>query len=435
MSYNNGSLSTEYIDPSIFVPGQRCVFELDGSKLGYATNMRLLDLGAVSDGAHDYNRLLGCVSLIKNIRLMDGRTELSALRSPAQYLAFKNQSRSNADNKSSASFLKRSELGLEIDVTNKKLNHIYSAGTMNTAVATTTSAYLDLREVFPILNSMPIVPSSMFPNLRIEIEFARNDTNQVSVNQSVATTNAQAPLRPILAVDVVEDDRILVPLVRALKEKGVRWMEIEHDRYNIVGRSLVTPEVAGTVQRRSHQSMGFIGKKVERLLMVKTLTNNDETINTTGQREVMGFGNSGSQALLKQTTQIRLNGKNVFPGFQGISRPMQRLALMSDEYGTQQAYPGSPTYKWSNGNELMQTGANQWDSGKAFGGQLSYDVVRIGARVADLSIQIGREFDADPLGQVGTAPASTNAPITMNMYGEVEKALAVGGAGYRIVYA
>mgnify|MGYP006409957955 FL=1 len=80
MSYNNGSLSTEYIDPSIFVPGQRCVFELDGSKLGYATNMRLLDLGAVSDGAHDYNRLLGCVSLIKNIRLMDGRTELSALR-------------------------------------------------------------------------------------------------------------------------------------------------------------------------------------------------------------------------------------------------------------------------------------------------------------------------------------------------------------------
>jgi len=433
MSYNSGSLSTEYVDPSIFVPGQRCIFELDGSKLGYGTNMRLLDLGCVSNGAHDYNRLLGAISLIRNIKLMDGRTELSALRQPAQYLAFKNQARSNADNKSSASYLKRSELGLELDGVTGKLNHMYSAGTMNTATNTTTSAYLDLREVFPILNSMPIVPSSMFPNLKIEIEFARNDANQVAVNQDVAATNAQAPLRPVLAVDVVEDERILAPLVRALKEKGVRWMEIEHDRYNIAGRAA---QAAGFVQRLSEQSMGYIGKKVERLLLVKTLTDSEDTVNTAGAaREVIGYGNVASQALLKQTTQIRLNGKNVFPGFNGISRPMERLGLVSDEYGTQQAYPGSATYKWSNGDVLMQTGANQWDSGKAFGGALSYDCVRIGARVADLSIQISREFDADPLGQAGTAPASTNAALQINMYAEVEKALAVGGAGYRIVYA
>ena len=165
MSYNQGSMKTEYVDPNVFVPGAqgRAIFELDGTKMGYSPNMRLLNIGVVSNGAHDYNRLLGAIACIRNIRLLDGRTELSALRSPAQYLAFKAQQRTNSDNKSSASWLKRSVIGYDIDQQNGKLNHIFMPGTTNTAEATTTSAYLDLREVFPILNSMPIVPTSVFP--------------------------------------------------------------------------------------------------------------------------------------------------------------------------------------------------------------------------------------------------------------------------------
>jgi len=98
MSYNAGTISTEYHDPTIYVANNRAVFELDASKEGYLPNMRLLNLG-MSQAAGinaQYNRLQGALALIKSIRLMDGRTELSALRQPREYLAFQNQLRSNA---------------------------------------------------------------------------------------------------------------------------------------------------------------------------------------------------------------------------------------------------------------------------------------------------------------------------------------------------
>lgn len=433
MSYNQGSMKTEYVDPNVFVPGAqgRAIFELDGTKMGYSPNMRLLNIGVVSDGAHDYNRLLGAIACIRNIRLLDGRTELSALRSPAQYLAFKAQQRTNSDNKSSASWLKRSVIGYDIDQQNGKLNHIFMPGTTNTAESTTTSAYLDLREVFPILNSMPIVPTSVFPNLKIEIEYGGNSLNQVAVNQAAAANAAQSVLRPILAVDYVDDDRIMMPLMRALKDNGVRWNEIEHDRAHIPGR---TTEAANTQYKSSKQSMGFVGKRVERLLMTKQIVDQAQTVIT---NEVVGYGNVASQALLKQETQVRLNGKNVFPGFSGISKPMERLALISDEYGACQAYPGSAHYRWSNADRLMKQGvsggAAAVDVGKAFSGALSYDCVRIGARVADLQIQLARDADASNA-NAAAAPSATNLALNLNLYAEVDKALAITKDGYRIVY-
>ena len=439
MSYNQNSITTEYIDPVIFVPNQRATFELDGTKLAYSTNMRLLDLGASSDGTNDYNRLLGTIATIRNIRLLDGKTELSALRSPAQYLAFMNQSRTNADNKSSASWLKRSDLGYEVDAVRLKLSKVYQTGTTNTtALGGGVKGYLDLRECFPILNAMPVIPTSMFPNLRIEIEWASNAGQQIFTKQTVAAgqSPAFAIHRPVLAVDVVEDERILMPLVRALKERGVRWNEIEHDRFNIAANPDVTAAANfNTVQNVPHASMAYVGKRVERLLLVKTLV--DQAVTETAD-EVIGYGNSGSQALLKQTTQYRLNGKNIFPGFNGVSKPNQRLAIVSDEYGAQQAYPGSVIYKWSNANDVMDLNApgstDVFNTGKAYSGALSYDCVGIRARVADLQIQIGRTFDGDQ-GSATTPPAATNLALNVNCYAEVDVALAFRPDGsYRRVY-
>ena len=109
--YASGSIRSVYIDPVSFVPNGRCAFELDASKTAYLTNMRLLDLGCTTDVKVDYTQGLGCLALIKNIRLMDARTELSALRNPAQYLFWKNSNRTNSDNKSQDKYLKRNNLG------------------------------------------------------------------------------------------------------------------------------------------------------------------------------------------------------------------------------------------------------------------------------------------------------------------------------------
>lgn len=431
MSYNAGTISTEYHDPTIYVENNRAVFELDGSKEGYLPNMRILGLGmSQANGiTAQYNRLLGALSVIKSIRLMDGRTELSALRQPREYMAFQSQLRTNSDNKSSACWEKRNQLGLEIFASNEKLKKVYSPPDTTDDPATTTTGYLDLREVFPILNSVPILPTMVFKNLKIEITFFGGVGNQLSTN----VTRDNKTVRPILAVDSVEDPRLMEPLVKAMMERGARWMEIETDRFSVNARDA---EPAGTRQEVKAQSMGYVGKRVERLLMVKSLQDAAETNNG---NEQMGYGNLGSQAVLHQHTQVRLNGKNVMPGFNGITKPNERLAIVSDEYGPSSAYPGSVFYKWSNGDTLMNwnaVGATlQPLTGKAFGGALSYDCVRLGARVADLAISFSREFDADP-GSATTAPHSTNLALTVHLYGEVDKAIAFRPDGsYRIVYA
>ena len=432
MSYEEGSVKTEYIDPVIFVPNQRCTFELDGSKMAYLPSMRILNLGVITGGGNrnSYNRLLGACSVIKNIRLLDGKTELSALRNPSQYLAFNNSMRTNADNKSSASFLKETQLGFECSTISQKLSHVYPPpGSEPIATGKFNGlGYLDVREVFSLLNSLPLLPTATFRNLKIEIEL------QAQGEVLITTSTDNTVVRPILAVDYIDDERLMMPMMKMFQQRGARWNEIETDRINIAGRNAAS-QPAGTVQSIQNQSQGFIGKRVNKLLLVKTLVNSGEAQNAAVQ---MGFGNAGSVAVLSQKTQYRLNGRNVYPGFEGVSRPNERLGILTDEYGSQQSYPGSMQYKWSNADVLMQTGAqagaNQPASGKAFCGQLSYDCVRVGARVADLNISISRVFDADA-GTAATAPASTNLALNVFMFGEVDKQLVLRRDGsYAISY-
>ena len=416
-AYFDGSVRTQYLDPVSYVPNGRCAFELDGDKLAYLSNMRLLDLGVTSAAPSLYSRGLGAIALIKNIRLMDARTELSSLRNPAQYLFYKNANRSNAINKSNDSYLKRNALGYEINSIDNKVKSIYPSGATNTAADTTTAAYLDLREVFPILNHLRVLPTQIFKNLRIEIEFDAKLANQILTDISQAITT----LRPVLAVDHITNDVLVKQEIEALMKAGTVWDEIETDGY-VIAAVDTTAYGAGdvTVQSAANSSLAYKGKVVERLLLCKQLQNKALELNG---NNVQGFGGvASSQAVLNQTTQYRLNGKNIMPGFNGVSRPNERLGIAADEWGSTNGFMGSNLYKWSN------KAAGLDDPNQA--GQMSWDVVRVGARVADLQINIQRTNNRD-----SDALAPTNAGLVVNCYAEVKKALAVMADGYRIVYA
>lgn len=418
--YFDGSIETEYIDPVSFVPGLRCRFELDGTKMAYLSNMRLLDIGVTSGSAQNYNLGLGAISLIKNIRLLDGRTELSALRNPGQYLFFKNANRSNAINKSNDSFLKRNGIGFEVAEDTNKITNVYPSGDANTTTATTSSAYLDLREVFPILNKLRVLPTQVFQNLQIEIEFNPKE-KQILADVSVAIT----PIRPVLAVDHISNDVLVNQEINAIAKNGVVWDEIEWDSFVIpaVNTAGFQPTEVAT-QNVSNHSLGYKGKYVERLLLCKQLQ--DITKGQNGN-DLVGFGGlAPSQSLINQTTQYRLNGKNVLPGFNGVTGENERLGMLSDEWGSVNSYPGSNLYQWSKGGDNME-GAG------AFNGQMSWDSVRLGARVADLQINISRTNNRD-----ASAKSATNDGLVCNLYAEVKKAMAMGasaGASYRIIYA
>jgi hypothetical protein len=419
MSSYNGNLETMYLDPVSFVPNGRCAFELDGTKLAYMSNMRLLNLGTISDSVQNYNHGLGALGLIKNIKLMDARTELSQMRNPAQYLYFKNANRTNATNKSEDSFLTRKAMGYEVQGTNNKIGQIYNTGQSHTTVEATSLAYIDLREVFPLLANPEFMtlPTSIFKNLRIEIEFQSNKSFEALKDTAVNYTVQ----RPILAVDIVNNPVLVQNAVNSLMANPILWSEIETDNYTINAVDTSLYGVTDVIRQQSNNnSLGFRGKFVERLLVCKQLQVKSKELNGT---EVKGFGAvASSQSVLNESTQFRVNGKNVFNGFNGINRPNEMLGIVSDEYGSLNAYPGSNLYKWS------AQAANTIDAN--IGGQQAFSCVRLGCRVADLQIQIGRDNNRD-----SDALAPTNDALRVNLYGEVSKMINIGSNGYRIVYA
>ena len=419
MSSYSGNLETMYLDPVSFVPNGRCAFELDGTKLAYMSNMRLLNLGTVSASPQDYNAGLGALALIKNIKLMDARTELSQMRNPAQYLYFKNSNRTNATNKSEDAFLKRNQMGYEVQGTNNKIRRIYTPGRSQIQPETTSLAYLDLREVFPILASPEFgtLPTSIFRNLRIEIEWQGDKAFEVLKDSNVEYTVQ----RPILAVDVVNNPVLVQNAVDNLMSDPILWSEIETDNYTINAVDTSGYAVADVVRQQSNNnSLGFRGKYIERLLICKQLSDKAKELSGT---DVKGFGAvASSQALLNENVQFRVNGKNVFAGFNGINRPNEMLGIVSDEYGSLNAYPGSNLYKWS-AQAVLTEDAD-------IGGQQAFSCVRLGCRVADLQIQIGRDNNRD-----SDALAPTNNALRVNLYAEVSKMINVSSNGYRIVYA
>ena len=415
MAYN-GSVETEYIDPVSFVPNQRAAFELDGTKLSYGSNMRLLNIGVVSGTQQDYSAGLGAMSVIRSIRLMDARTELSSIRNVPQYLFFKNCNRTNATNKSEDSYLKRNQLGFEINSEDNKVSHIYSPGRADTTAETTSLGYLDLREVLPILNQLTILPTQIFKNLRIEIEFDGRQTSQILGDVSVGITVQ----RPILAVDVNSNPAAVEAAVSQVSEEPIMWQEIEND--NFVMNAVDTTGFGNAetaVQTTVNQSLGFKGKFVERLLITKQIQDKSKELNG---NDVLGFGAiASSQAVLNEKVQINLNGNPILPGFQGMTRPNEILGMLSDEWGSINAYPGSNLYAWSSTPNVLDD-ANT-------GGQQSFICVRLGARVAQLQTSISRTNNRDTNNK-----SATNDALNVNLYAEVSKMLNVTKNGYRIVY-
>ena len=415
-AYNDNSLETIYLDPVSFSQN-RCAFELD-ENMAYSSNMRLLDFGIVSSANHSYSRGLGALAIIKNIRLLDGRTELSSLRNPAQYLFFANANRGNSNNKSNDSFLKRNALGFEINGLSNKLEHIYSSGTANTTDATTDKAYLDLREVFPLLRKLPVLSGSIFKSMRLEIEWDNNPANQLLVEDNTNITIT----RPVLAVDAMNNREAVETATQGLMGEGLSWDEIEHDSYTIPAVDTSAFGNTETAKQTStNQSLALRDKVVERVLLCKQLQDKTPTVST---NSVKGFGGvASSQANLDETFQVKLNGKQVLAGFDGAVGVMENLANLTDEWGTVQTWAGSNLYLYSDAGTLMTNGNN-------FHGQGAWLACRIGARVADLQFQITRTNNRD-----SNALSPTNKAQTVNVYAEVKKAIAFGKNGYNIVYA
>ena len=389
--YSDQNVATRYSDPKIYTENSRCSFELDSNEAAYLPNMRLLFLGLTSNSANDYNGLLGAMGLIKNARL-------------------------NERNQSVDSFQSCSSIGFTVNGLTRKVDRVTKILQANTGVPSaaspTNSATLDLRTIFPMLNSVSHLPTSLFRNLRIEIEFDASQASQILMD----TNNTIKTLRPVLAVDVIENPALVDSMNSKLTNAS--WLEIEHDMF-VIPASPATAANSGVRQNVNVKINGFNNKHLERLLIVKQIQNAAKELNGTA---VQGLGGRfSSQCCFRQNTQFRVNGGNLLPR-QGIVGNNERLAYIVDTYGDCSAYIGSNQYGGDNSLELADA--------RALLGQVDYIGVYVGQPISDLQINYSRVALEDT-----TLKSPTTDALNAHCYGEIRKQLIVGKGGYNIQYA
>ena len=370
--YSDSNARTTYIDPKIYVPQIRASFELDAQEAAYLPNLRMTFIGGTGN-QDDYNRLVGALAQCRNWRLMDGKQELCALNEAQFYQGFNNVNRSNSINQAVTSNLECTSLGWSILGENRNIGRVAETLQINTTTTTANSSYLDLRDIFPMLNSVSHLPTAVFKNLRIEVEFNTALSQQLSVD----TANAFDTLRPVLVADVLENPKIVDSLNKQLKVAS--WLEVEHDQF-VIPQSVNNGGAGDQLleQTVNVQINGYNNKRIERLLIVKETTVTAGTLTGT---VVDGWGKFGSQACFRQKIQYRVNGRNLLPR-QGITGNNERLAHVVDTYGDCTAYTGSNMYGMDI-SDLVQDGRN-------YLGALDYIGVYIGDYINNLQINFQR---------------------------------------------
>ena len=410
--YSDQNVRTRILDPRIYVPGARATFELDASEAAYLPNLRL-GLVGVTSAAHTYNRLVGTQALIRSIRLLDGKQELSALNEAQFYRGFQNQNKTNASAEAVSSNLLCNAVGLTINGADSTIARMAKTLDANTTTATTNSALINLSDYFPLLSAMTHLPTSVFKNLRIEIEMNDNPLQQIIGRNDVPMET----LRPILIVDVLENPAIVDKLNKNLS--AVQWSEVEHDQF-------VIPQSAndgGAPDQLIPQEVnvklnGYNNKILDRMLMVKEIADADKEINAA---VVQGYGKWSSQACYDQSIQWRVNGSNILPR-NGIVGNNERLGYVVDTYGDCANYVASNIYGMNTSLTMAQGGQ--------FRGQLDYIGIYIGQYIQDLQIEYKRVGLEDT-----TNKRATTSTLIAHTYGEVRKSWQMIGNGmYNISY-
>ena len=269
-----------------------------------------------------------------------------------------------------------------------------------------------------MLNSVSHLPTAVFKNLNIQIEYSTLLDRQLLVDTTAHITSK----RPILAVDVLQNPKIVAKLNGQLK--SARWLELEHDQFNIP----VSANDGGANDQNLLQSVNpkinaFNNKHVERILITKEYQNPLKAVSGGAQ---VGFGRYASPACFKQVVNFRVNGRNIFPR-NGITGNNERLAYLIDAWGDCIAYPSSNQFGMAGIGNVVTDGAD-------YVGQLDYIGGYIGEYINDLVINYSR------VGLQGDGGADDPRPATdaliAHVYAECAKQLIVNpDLSYNIEYA
>ena len=430
-----GNVTSRIIDPVFDRSNLRVEFRLPADSC-YLSNMRLINIAINSDNAgSSYNPQLGALGAIRNISVFDGSVLLEQLSDATLLNAFKNVQAENDYNLSVNRFLKYNANGYTMSGVPNFTNNTEIARNSYTLqvqnpVANNVGqkAWISLRDCISFLRSSSVVPTNIYKQFRIVVEY--NDASALKYLTSVTNATVSTSADALLLVDEVNDGDAKDSMMR--NYEGVSYRPIEAER-------VVVPAVTVADDSESEQSLsflvnGFNNKRLNRLLVVQQ--SGDSSTYDVGNATV-GNGVVSSMPQWKTRFNIRVNGKNVLAG-DGISgspatstnragsSANRRLAYLTDTWGNTNLTANMNVVTYNDQPNFVVEELRQRNQ--------DYIGLMVQDHIQELQIQYARTA----LGNSSTT--GSNLPqrqqLLLNVFGEVERAVVVGAGGsYNVVYA
>jgi len=418
MSIYSSDITTRLIDPVFDKSNFRSEYRLHDDTV-YLASLRLIDVGFSSSATNGYNRLLGALGCIESIQLFSGNELLDQILSATHLNALRSANTNNNDNMSLNRYLKHSRLGYlaQGDQTydsisgGQELDDIKVTVQQDADSNAGSKAWISLKDMLPFLAASNHLPTDRLRNLRLVVNW-KQDLKDMIVQDRTAT------LASLTGSVLVADEMNPSPERDAVMKsyQGVRYRPIEHDSVHVNAVTGTSASALEVEQKNTFSLNGFLNKKLHKVAIVKTPT--DSATWTSGNAN-QGFANQGSTALWKERLQIRVNGSNKLVG-DGVTRPNQRLAMLTDAYGSFNVVQGQQC-TW------LAEGTNQIEDSETMG-ELAYD----GLVIDEPSV---REFVVE-LDRTGVYQNDKlNQALTLNLFGETEKAVVpTTDGGINVVY-
>jgi len=421
MSYYTSAIQTQIVDPQFNQSKYRSEFRITEDGL-YTNALRVLNLGVLATSASQgeartYNLITGVGGVVRNIYLYDDKTVLDQVLNYKDYGAFKNLQASNSDNMDVKKNLKKHGLGF---VYNTESPFTPATSVITTLITqynqdtgghiptdsenTAPAGYLDLRDVFPLLKSLEFLSTSVFPKLRVVLEY---DVNNVLTYDSGNADKPTATLTPILVVDKVVDEAFVSKWVSGFK--GVSWNCVENE--TIILPSLSASPSSG-VQSIKNRLNGFNNKTLGNLLMQKKAT-------VTGANLSATYLNNSSVSMVNETMQVYVNGSALLPD-SGVLSANHRLGLLTDTFGNMTIHPGANITCFPGADTSIESFRNRI-------GELDYFGCSVGKKINQLEITFSRVY-------TDSIDAFYKQPLELQFFGTVAKSLIVGKGSYQIIY-
>lgn len=416
MSYYTSGIHPRTINPMSNSTNFRTEFKFPSSEGElYMTDVRLCNIGATgSAGSHNINSMCGLSSLIRNISLFDGNVCLDQVLNQDIYSSFKNGYNStNNDSIDKNHQLAKNNLGMvtignnDGDVSSQ-MNLVNLVDNVLTTVEGTPKNWISLRSILTFLEESMYLPTKIFKDLRLVVEYSSNLVNIMPNTQPASIST----LSPFLQVNQLINPQAQQMVMKSYN--GVIYRPVEH---SVIFIPSVTPTVGlpNLPQNLTFTINSYNGKTLNRLLMVK------QPLRTTVSNK---YGRLCSESMFQESTQIVVNGANLLPG-NGLVTENQARAMLYDLYGDCVDIVGAG---W-----LPDAGNAVNDAANVLG-KRDYRAVMVENFIENFQLVFGRQGQHNA-GGAAQNTFQSNGALNMHLFGEVNKVLAVNPDGtYSIRY-